>query len=77
MDTARGCDRCSRRLAASGERYPLQGRSLALLIELPQSRIRMTRRIHHMPFGAELAADGRVRFRLWAPGGEAGRARVA
>src|SRR5438874_2002609 len=22
---------------------------------------------HHMPFGAELEADGRVRFRLWAP----------
>jgi malto-oligosyltrehalose trehalohydrolase/4-alpha-glucanotransferase len=22
---------------------------------------------HHMPFGAELQADGRVRFRLWAP----------
>ena len=27
----------------------------------------MTRRAHHMPFGAELAADGGVRFRLWAP----------
>src|SRR5207237_9614570 len=25
------------------------------------------RRTHHMPFGAELQADGRVRFRLWAP----------
>jgi malto-oligosyltrehalose trehalohydrolase/4-alpha-glucanotransferase len=24
-------------------------------------------RKHHMPFGAELQADGRVRFRLWAP----------
>ena len=24
-------------------------------------------RTHHMPFGAELQADGRVRFRLWAP----------
>jgi malto-oligosyltrehalose trehalohydrolase len=24
-------------------------------------------RMHHMPFGAELQADGRVRFRLWAP----------
>src|ERR1700760_1463070 len=24
-------------------------------------------RAHHMPFGAELQADGRVRFRLWAP----------
>jgi malto-oligosyltrehalose trehalohydrolase/4-alpha-glucanotransferase len=26
-----------------------------------------TTRTHHMPFGAELQADGRVRFRLWAP----------
>jgi len=25
-------------------------------------------RSHSMPFGAELQADGRVRFRLWAPG---------
>jgi malto-oligosyltrehalose trehalohydrolase/4-alpha-glucanotransferase len=25
------------------------------------------RRAHRMPFGAELEADGRVRFRLWAP----------
>ena len=24
-------------------------------------------RLHRMPFGAELQADGRVRFRLWAP----------
>ena len=24
-------------------------------------------RSHHMPFGAEVRADGRVRFRLWAP----------
>ncbi len=28
----------------------------------------MTRRTHPMPFGAELQADARVRFRLWAPG---------
>jgi maltooligosyltrehalose trehalohydrolase len=27
----------------------------------------MTRRRHDMPFGAELTADGQVRFRLWAP----------
>ncbi|MDE2049800.1 MAG: malto-oligosyltrehalose trehalohydrolase [Gammaproteobacteria bacterium] len=27
----------------------------------------MTRRRHEMPFGAQLAPDGRVRFRLWAP----------
>ena len=25
------------------------------------------KRCHHMPFGAELQTDGRVRFRLWAP----------
>src|SRR5215472_459695 len=25
------------------------------------------RRRHHMPFGAELTANGEVRFRLWAP----------
>ena len=25
------------------------------------------RRRHNIPFGAELRADGRVRFRLWAP----------
>ena len=24
-------------------------------------------RVHRMPFGAELEADGKVRFRLWAP----------
>lgn len=28
----------------------------------------MTQRFHNMPFGAELQQDGRVRFRLWAPG---------
>lgn len=27
----------------------------------------LTRRTHRMPFGAELQADGQVRFRLWAP----------
>src|SRR5688572_24292393 len=27
----------------------------------------MATRMHHMPFGAELQPDGRVRFRLWAP----------
>jgi malto-oligosyltrehalose trehalohydrolase len=27
----------------------------------------VTARVHRMPFGAELLADGRVRFRLWAP----------
>ncbi|MGH8299366.1 MAG: malto-oligosyltrehalose trehalohydrolase, partial [Steroidobacteraceae bacterium] len=27
----------------------------------------MTRRRHEMPFGAQLLADGQVRFRLWAP----------
>ena len=27
----------------------------------------LTRRAHRMPFGAEPQADGRVRFRLWAP----------
>ncbi|MGD8617668.1 MAG: alpha-amylase family glycosyl hydrolase, partial [Gammaproteobacteria bacterium] len=26
-----------------------------------------TRRRHHMPFGAELLTDSRIRFRLWAP----------
>src|SRR5215472_14480516 len=30
-------------------------------------RVAVTRRAHRMPFGAELQADGRVRFRLWAP----------
>ncbi|WP_239002790.1 malto-oligosyltrehalose trehalohydrolase [Rhodovastum atsumiense] len=39
---------------------PLRG-VLALLDAAP-----VTRR-HAMPFGAELQADGRVRFRLWAP----------
>ena len=28
----------------------------------------MVRRFHPMPFGAEVLPDGRVRFRLWAPG---------
>jgi maltooligosyltrehalose trehalohydrolase len=28
----------------------------------------VTKRRHSMPFGAEITADGRVRFRLWAPG---------
>lgn len=27
----------------------------------------MSRRAHHMPFGAEITTQGRVRFRLWAP----------
>jgi maltooligosyltrehalose trehalohydrolase len=28
----------------------------------------MTRRVHRMPFGAQMSGDGRVQFRLWAPG---------
>ena len=28
----------------------------------------MAQRIHHMPFGTQILPDGRVRFRLWAPG---------
>jgi maltooligosyltrehalose trehalohydrolase len=28
----------------------------------------VTKRRHSMPFGAEITADGQVRFRLWAPG---------
>ena len=28
----------------------------------------MSKRRHRMPFGAELTAEGHVRFRLWAPG---------
>jgi maltooligosyltrehalose trehalohydrolase len=31
----------------------------------------MTRRRHRMPFGTEVLADGRIRFRLWAPGAAA------
>src|SRR5262249_44989673 len=27
----------------------------------------VTARAHRMPFGAELLADGKIRFRLWAP----------
>ncbi len=27
----------------------------------------MTKRVHRMPFGAEVQPDGQVRFRLWAP----------
>lgn len=30
----------------------------------------MPRRVHRMPFGAEIQANGRVRFRLWAPAAE-------
>ena len=30
----------------------------------------MTAHLHQMPFGAQVLADGRVRFRLWAPGAE-------
>ena len=26
------------------------------------------RRVHRMPFGAEVREDGTTRFRLWAPG---------
>jgi malto-oligosyltrehalose trehalohydrolase len=35
--------------------------------EVPMARTRIARRRHSMPFGAEPLADGRVRFRLWAP----------
>jgi maltooligosyltrehalose trehalohydrolase len=31
---------------------------------------------HHMPFGAELAAPGAVRFRLWAPAAETIRVEI-
>src|SRR5207302_3269103 len=41
---------------------PLRGVLALLDKEVPAET-----RTHHMPFGAELQADGRVRFRLWAP----------
>ena len=33
----------------------------------PASTVAVTTRAHRMPFGAEVQADGTVRFRLWAP----------
>jgi malto-oligosyltrehalose trehalohydrolase/4-alpha-glucanotransferase len=41
---------------------PLRGVLALLDKEVPAGT-----RTHHMPFGAELQADGSVRFRLWAP----------
>ena len=41
---------------------PLRGVLALLDKEVPAGT-----RAHRMPFGAELQADGRVRFRLWAP----------
>ena len=42
---------------------PLRG----VLALLDKETVPAATRTHHMPFGAELQADGRVRFRLWAP----------
>ncbi len=42
---------------------PLRG----VLSLLDAENMAATTRKHHMPFGAEPQADGRVRFRLWAP----------
>ncbi|MBV8401461.1 MAG: putative maltokinase, partial [Acetobacteraceae bacterium] len=42
---------------------PLQG----ILALLESETAPAATRTHHMPFAAELQADGRVRFRLWAP----------
>ncbi|MDB5416543.1 MAG: treZ [Rubritepida sp.] len=43
---------------------PLRG-LLALLGRVPPAR-----RVHAMPYGAELQPDGKVRFRIWAPSHE-------
>ena len=54
----------------AGTAYPLQARSMVVLMERrgngKKGRVRMKRR-HNMPFGAECRDDGSVRFRLWAP----------
>ena len=42
---------------------PLRG----VLALLDKETAPAARRTHHMPFGAELLVDGKVRFRLWAP----------
>jgi malto-oligosyltrehalose trehalohydrolase/4-alpha-glucanotransferase len=42
---------------------PLRG----ILALLKEETTTPTTRTHHMPFGAELQANGAVRFRLWAP----------
>ena len=42
---------------------PLRG----VLALLDSEAAPLVKRTHRMPFGAELQADGRVRFRLWAP----------
>src|SRR4029077_4683234 len=39
----------------------------AVLALLHASKVAVTTRAHRMPFGAEVQADGTVRFRLWAP----------
>jgi len=41
---------------------PLRGALTLLDVEIVTAT-----RLHRMPFGAELQADGKVRFRLWAP----------
>ncbi|QKT04275.1 glycogen debranching protein GlgX [Ectothiorhodospiraceae bacterium 2226] len=56
-----------------GESYPLQPRSLVLLAQIKRGTLAAEggyERRHRMPYGAELQADGRVRFRLWAPSAE-------
>ena len=54
----------------AGTAYPLQARSMVVLMErrgqTARRKSRMKRR-HNMPFGAECRDDGSVRFRLWAP----------
>ncbi|WP_135470324.1 malto-oligosyltrehalose trehalohydrolase [Crenalkalicoccus roseus] len=47
---------------------PLRG--VLALLEAGEEEGPAMRRAHHMPFGAELREDGRVRFRLWAPSHE-------
>jgi glycogen operon protein len=53
---------------APGDSYPLQGRSLAVVVAETPYRTTGDTIAHRMPFGAEPTGEGTVRFRLWAPG---------
>ncbi len=71
IDTGRAVSRRRDRVHECGARIPVRARSLVLLMqESVVSEQKPGSNRHAMPFGAEVMDDGRVRFRLWAPGAE-------
>jgi malto-oligosyltrehalose trehalohydrolase len=64
-----GADRLERIvLPARGDPVAQAGQAGAEGTAMPARSTDTTRRAHRMPFGAQILANGAVRFRVWAPG---------